>query len=202
MIKKCSYCEKEFEIADWDARRGRGKFCGRDCFNKSRIGVPRPDLWRRETKECVICGKKFETGGRLGKRDLYCSRICQAKGRMHNSKVRKMSDIDAAYLAGLIDGEGSILISQKREMRNTWRLQVSNTDFGVLSWVKETTGIGSIFCHKHENPKWKDAGIWQCYSWNARKILKQLMPYLKIGEKIQRAESLIAELDAIEELNK
>ena len=198
MIINCQICKKEFK----DYHNPPRKFCSRECFFETRRGVPRYDLRRRKTKACVICGKKFETGGRAGKRNLYCSRVCQAKGRMHLSRVKTMTIPDAAYLAGLIDGEGSILIAQKREMRNTWRLQISNTDFGLLEWCKEITGCGSIVRRINENPKWADAGYWACYSWNARKILNQLMPYLKIDSKIQRAESLIAELDAIEELNK
>ena len=198
MIKNCVNCKENFDN-NCDPRR---KFCSRKCFYESRKGIPRYDLRRRKIKTCVICSKKFETGGRAGKRTLYCSRVCQAKGRMHTSKVKTMTITDAAYLAGLIDGEGSILISSKRQMRNTWRLQISNNDFGLLEWCKEITGCGSIIRKKHDNPKWADAGYWACYSWNARKIIKQLMPYLKIANKIKRAESLIAELDAIEELNK
>lgn len=193
MIIKCVVCEKEFE----DYHNPPRKFCSRECYGWSRLGKSRPQMRKREILNCVICGKQFETGGRAGKRKLYCSRTCQAIARVRVAKVNQMSVTDAAYLAGLIDGEGSVVAAKKRQRRTTWRLVVSNTDFDLLKWCKDTTGCGSIVTHKHDNPKWSDSGSWQCYSWNARDILNQILPYMKIGEKIRRANQMIAELGAI-----
>ena len=62
----------------------------------------------------------------------------------------KMKDNDAAYLAGLFDGEGSVYYKktkQKKHKRpgkpvhNVWviRLEIAMTDKEVLEWVWETT---------------------------------------------------------------
>jgi len=148
-----------------------------------------------------MCGREFETGGRLGPIDkVFCSRTCQAHARVHTASVNQLSPTDAAYLAGLMDGEGSIVAAMKREKRTTWRIQVSNTDFALLQWCMDAAGCGSIVHHKHNNHKWAESGWWQCYSWNARDIMMQILPYMKIAEKIRRANLLIDELDAIERL--
>ena len=194
---KCQQCGKIFEISAADEARGRGKYCGVDCYHASRNGLERINIRKRELRNCVICGIQFETGGRAGKRMLYCSRTCQAIGRVYVARVNQMTATDAAYLAGLLDGEGSIVAAKKCQKRTTWRLVMSNTDFGLLEWCMKVTGCGSIVRHKHNNPKWADAGMWQCYSWNARDILKQILPYMKIAEKIRRARKMIAEFDAI-----
>jgi len=53
------------------------KYCSWGCYNKSRIGKPRPQTWRRVKKVCPVCGVTFETGGRKGHRtQIYCSRKC------------------------------------------------------------------------------------------------------------------------------
>ena len=34
MIKKC-ICGKEYEVSDYDDKRGRGRYCSRECSNKA-----------------------------------------------------------------------------------------------------------------------------------------------------------------------
>lgn len=197
MIIKCAVCETEFSDYHTPAR----KYCSSACYTKSRIGKPRPSTRRREQKTCVVCGTQFETGGRAGKRTLFCSRTCQSFARVRVAKVNQMSDTDAAYLAGLMDGEGSVTMAMKRQRRTTWRISIANTDFDLLAWCKEVTGCGSIIRKPLSNPNHKDSGGWQCYSWNARDIMKQILPYMKIAEKVRRAKQMIAELDAILAVN-
>ena len=64
---------------------------------------------------------------------------------------------DAAYIAGLFDGEGSVTYKQytenkfnrsrgKRYKTKVWRiaLEISMTDKSVLTWVHETLGCGTL----------------------------------------------------------
>jgi len=68
-----------------------------------------------------------------------------------------ISDTDAAYIAGLFDGEGSVTYKQytenkfnrsrgKRYKTKVWRiaLEISMTDKSVLTWVHETLGCGTL----------------------------------------------------------
>ena len=152
---------------------------------------------------CRWCGKVFATGGRgRPKRgQLFCSKKCAAFARVREVNVNQLSDVDAAYLAGLVDGEGSIVAAMERAARTTWRLTISNTDRPLLQWVRDVTGVGTIVSHVHDNPLHKDSHAWQCYSWNARDILLQLLPYMKLPEKQRRAKLVIEELSRIEQLN-
>ena len=97
-----------------------------------------------------------------------------------------------AYLAGIIDGEGSISIEiqgtkNRKTDYYTVRLIVINTDLRLLEWIESNYG-GSIKSRtKYINRK-------QCYNWvlfsfNAANLLKNCLPYLIV--KKQRAEILI-----------
>ena len=66
-----------------------------------------------------------------------------------------MHEVDAAYIAGLFDGEGSIYYKQTRRKRhdrpgkpihNTWviRMEIAMTDKSVLYWLHEVLGCGTV----------------------------------------------------------
>jgi hypothetical protein len=110
-----------------------------------------------------------------------------------------MSIAEAAYLAGLIDGEGSIVATdRKTKGRMTYRLQVANTFMPILEWCVKATGVGTIVVKKTKNPKHKDSAWWQCYSWNAYDILRQCLPYMLL--KDEKAKAMMAELDVIKRI--
>ena len=69
-----------------------------------------------------------------------------------------MNEIDAAYIAGLFDGEGSINIKRGIEKKkkhkgkpgyrlsNSMRIsmEITMTDRSVLLWVHEVLGVGTL----------------------------------------------------------
>lgn len=56
-----------------------------------------------------------------------------------------LSATDAAYLAGLVDGEGTIGLTHRHAHENRQLvLSIANTEAGILQWVRERTGIGKI----------------------------------------------------------
>lgn len=85
---------------------------------------------------------------------------------------------EIAYLAGIIDGEGSIYV-QRRKTKTGWsyfpRFQVVNTNRKLMEWIHQTFG-GLIYDKpriKH-NPKWKMQIEW----FTTRSLLDQLLPLL------------------------
>ncbi len=66
----------------------------------------------------------------------------------------------------------------------------------MLEWVLEKTGTGRIYGKPRYSPRHSKAYEWYCFSWNARAILKQLIPFMMV--KREKAENLVTELDAIE----
>ncbi|HEX3523619.1 MAG TPA: LAGLIDADG family homing endonuclease [Stellaceae bacterium] len=95
----------------------------------------------------------------------------------------KRAVTDLAYLAGFIDGEGSISIfpgTSRGRRRDNLRLDIYNTNEAVLQWIKRTFG-GRI--HKVGRPKarnTKQEYVWAAGAQCAAQILKACLPFLKI----------------------
>lgn len=95
-----------------------------------------------------------------------------------------IADIDLAYAAALIDGEGSVQLDRRPaghraspEYRG--RIQVYNTCLPVLEFMKSLFG-GSI--GKHTNGPMTRK---QCYTWTVcgqglKDCIAQILPYMKI----------------------
>lgn len=194
----CEQCGKEFK-ADKPSR----KYCSSECYHQSREGIPVNKPVAPTIVKCAWCGKEFETGGRgrPKKGQRFCSGTCQAYARVKKHHVNEMTVAQAAYLAGLVDGEGSIVAAKRNsEGRTTWRLQVANTQTNLLEWCIEVTGVGTIVTSNRFNPKHQTGHWWQCYSWNAYDVLRQIAPYMIIKRDL--ALRMMAELDTIIRLSR
>lgn len=84
---------------------------------------------------------------------------------------------DLAYLAGIIDGEGTIGIYYHKG-RNSYRVKiyVVNTYKPLIDWLGSVFGG---FVYKRNHTKWKTRYEWHLGE-NAMELLKSLIPYLKI----------------------
>ena len=106
-----------------------------------------------------------------------------------------INKLKIAYLAGIIDGEGSISISDSRKtqkkMHFTTQLAVSSTDEVLLKWIVENFGG----CYKTYTPKQlpqnarKNVYKWQVSGDRLVPILNLVLPYLVI--KTREAEVMI-----------
>ena len=106
---------------------------------------------------------------------------------------------DAAYLAGLFDGEGSVYFKRMKQRKNTRpgkpihnvtviRMEISMTDKHVLEWVWETTGVGSFGSKKVKKgykPQWR----WRAAHRDALKVCKELWPFAQT--KLHKIEQII-----------
>jgi|SRR5215831_6802504 len=97
-----------------------------------------------------------------------------------------------AYLAGFIDGEGSVSMCQ-----NGPRLIITNTYLPTLEWIRDTVGAGNIQQVRHKGLGERSK---PCYNLNlgshaAGRILPKVIPYMKV--KKARAEILVEYLDTI-----
>lgn len=101
---------------------------------------------------------------------------------------------DIVYLAGIIDGEGSILIeiqTKRPPIRKidyyAIRLLVVNTNLELMNWL-ENKFKGKV--HKRKKvTKQKQCYVWNIFSLNAGEILKECLPYMII--KKQHAEIVL-----------
>jgi hypothetical protein len=97
-----------------------------------------------------------------------------------------------AYLAAIIDGEGSIgfIINKKRRREKVApRVRVTNTDLKLINWLKREFG-GYIGCVNRLETEYKP-----CYEWiitgeqNIKPLLHAILPYLII--KRENAEEIL-----------
>lgn len=85
--------------------------------------------------------------------------------------------VDAAYLAGIIDGEGSVILYKRREVVAVM-LTVSNTAKQLLDWIADKTGVGAVCSQYKETEKRKATWFWRCNADAAESVLQQIRPYL------------------------
>ena len=93
-----------------------------------------------------------------------------------------MTDVEWAYAAGFIDGEGSILIAvtHKQAQRMTPRISLGSSDLEVLMWLRERFG-GSIHARaQHVNLK---IYAWQLSARLAETFIKGCLPHLIVKKR-------------------
>lgn len=116
-----------------------------------------------------------------------------------------MTEVEKAYLAGLVDGEGCISITSsstpnKKSCSFSVSLSVSNTDIELLNHIVAITGIGKITLSSRSRksrelfPQWKPVYLWRVFAVEMRLLLPIILPYL-VGKR-QRAQ-LVTEFFAL-----
>ena len=106
-----------------------------------------------------------------------------------------MNDTDAAYIAGLFDGEGSITYKKYKEKKksgtyNCWRIvmEISMTDQSVLRWLIEVLGCGTL--RKKPRLGHKMQWRWRCSFRDAFHVCCILWPYAHT--KLPKIQQIIA----------
>lgn len=188
VICQYSECGKEFYTIPMYLRTGRGKYCNRVCYAAARFGVKRGPLnWSgvREERICEACKKVFEVGFGTGKPldQKLCSSRCQRLSRYrHGAQANELSLADAAYLAGFVDGEGSIMLTPRRD-KVAVKFSISNTNKAILDWVAVVTGVGAVQDHRSGDGTNKACFQYQANSEAAESIIQQIEPYLIVKKE-------------------
>jgi hypothetical protein len=104
-----------------------------------------------------------------------------------------MTDTEKAYLAGIVDGEGSImLIRFHKNQYPSPCVSISSTDLELLKWIKKTAKMGRIINKKNYNKeRHLDSYTYRVIYDDAIKLLKDIVPYLIIRRKRLRAQHII-----------
>ena len=102
-------------------------------------------------------------------------------------KVRTLTPVDASYIAGLIDGEGTITLTRKLRGGNRQLIvSVSSTEINLLQHIKEVTGVGRITGKRTYQPHHTPSFTYAVGNRQALIILQQITPYLR-SYKAERA---------------
>ena len=99
-----------------------------------------------------------------------------------------MSETDRAYLAGIIDGEGTITVWSGRYDHRTVTVAVVMCDKEAVEMFHREFG-GCLFYVEKNNPKWKNSWRWAIKSQKAKPVLEAALPYLRI--KARQAETAL-----------
>jgi hypothetical protein len=102
------------------------------------------------------------------------------------------NDTNLAWLAGIIDGEGSVCFCRTHKNRNrTPQLVAASTTLDILQHVKSIAG-GTIIRKKvyaeHHKPSW----TWSLTGPPSLSIMEAILPFMHEPKKIKRAQLLIA----------
>jgi hypothetical protein len=181
----CTHCGHSF-----DRYPGREyKFCSRNCYYAAERGR-KNNAQLAVTGSCGWCGAAFIRKKCAGSRTSYCSRSCQAYAAAGKSEPKILSPTDAAYLAAIIDGEGSVALKDRRATRPgasrpSVSLSVSNTYLPLMEWIKKKTAVGHVSKQRSNELGKKQCYVWRVASRSAVLVLQQVIPYML--EKKQRA---------------
>lgn len=105
-----------------------------------------------------------------------------------------MLETEKAYIAGIIDGEGSImLIRFHKNQHPAPCISIASTSLELLEWIKSKTKLGQIKCKKNYNTtKHQDSYVYTVKYDNAIELLAEITPFLVITQKKQRAELILS----------
>lgn len=90
----------------------------------------------------------------------------------------------AAYIAGLIDGEGTVTLCRKHKNENRQlAVSISSTEKYLLEYVLEAVGTGKITSKKTVKTHHSPSFTYAIYNRQALSLLEQISPYLQTYKK-------------------
>ncbi len=112
------------------------------------------------------------------------------------STIKGFSDVDASYIAGIIDGEGTICFQKTAASLNSTqiRIEVGVTDEDLIDWLIKTTGIGIKMVIEGARPGYKTVYRWSVHRINdVLDLSRQVFPFLHIERRKIRIQQVLEE---------
>ena len=108
-------------------------------------------------------------------------------------QVRQLNEAEAAYIAGIIDGEGTVTLTvkQKGGMRHLV-VCVSNNELRMLEYLVTTIGAGKITRKRHYEVHHAPSFTYTITNRQALALLGQVTTYMQTYKR-DRAELVLAE---------
>lgn len=100
-------------------------------------------------------------------------------------EINKLSSEEAAYTAGLIDGDGSISLTRhssrghSKDIYRRLEVSISNTDIELLKQVKDLVGPGCINTKQPDKKRHSLSYVYKVTNRQAFNFLTQITPYLR-----------------------
>lgn len=107
--------------------------------------------------------------------------------------VNALTAVDAAYLAGLIDGEGTVTLTRlSRNRERGLAVTISNTELNILEHVLSCVGVGKITNKRKSGVNHTPSYTYQITNRQALDLLRQIGPFLR-SHKAARAQMVLKE---------
>lgn len=107
-----------------------------------------------------------------------------------------MSRDDLIYTAALMDGEGSVLLTQQHSPHRSPVASVPSTTLVLLKYLKKTFG-GTLSKKRPSKAHHSKSWVWAVRFDNALQFLSAIFPYMKEPEKRRRVHLLLVGYKAI-----
>ncbi len=102
--------------------------------------------------------------------------------------VKPLHSEDTAYIAGLIDGEGTITLTRKHRNENRQlAITISNTERELLDYILRTIGAGKITNKRITRPQHTPSFTYAIYNRQALNLLSEIHPYLRTYKRRRAA---------------
>jgi hypothetical protein len=112
-------------------------------------------------------------------------------------QIQPLSKVDAAYIAGLIDGEGTVTLTRKHKNDNRQLcISISSTEIALLDFVLSVTGVGKITNKRASKSHHAHSFAYAVYNRHALALLEQTLPFLK-SYKRDRATLILKDYLAV-----
>jgi hypothetical protein len=94
--------------------------------------------------------------------------------------VNSLSPVDAAYIAGLVDGEGTITLSRKHAgYGRQLVVSISNTERSILDFALRQIGAGKITSKRRAMQHHAQSFTYALWNRQALALLVQIEPFLR-----------------------
>jgi hypothetical protein len=95
-----------------------------------------------------------------------------------------MTEIEANYIAGAVDGEGHItIIKHNYKEIYTINIGITNTNLSILKYIRITNKLGDIIKRLKRVENWKVTYAYVLRHYEYKKFLTPILPYLKIKKR-------------------
>ena len=103
-------------------------------------------------------------------------------------KAKSLSKAEASYLAGIVDGEGTITLTRRNIYKNRYLvLTVSNNELSLLKYIERITGVGKITRKNVRSENHAMSYTYQVYSRQALALIRVIFPSLRTYKKRRAA---------------
>jgi len=102
------------------------------------------------------------------------------------AKINELSDIDAAYIAGLVDGEGTVTLTRRHRNENRQLcLTISSTERQMLEFVRQALNAGKITNKSIASIRHAPSYTYTIANRQALQLLHQIEPWLKSYKRLR-----------------